>query len=171
MNIALRPVGETAGWPVALRKGRFHALAGDPAAHHPDAVVADGEDELLVLLNASLVRDHLGPIVEHLNALSGRPRAALWRSAADRLAGAFLWLGERMGCEPRASELARRALGFGPPLAGRVRTQPVRAQGRTRHVTLRDGCCLYYRVPGATMCLSCPLMDEGERARRAFAEA
>lgn len=58
-------------------------------------------------------------------------------------------------------------MGFGPPLTGRARTQPV----GERHVPLRDGCCLYYRVAGAMTCLSCLLVDEGERARRALAEA
>lgn len=106
-NVAVRLAGDPSGWAVALVDGRFHALHTDPEAGHPDARLACSEQALLARLNADLA-DHLGPLVEQLNALSGRPRAALWRSAADRLAGAFLWLGERLACEPRARARAAR---------------------------------------------------------------
>lgn len=39
------------------------------------------------------------------------------------------------------------------------------------HVHLRHGCCLYYRVPGATKCIGCPLVTDAERARRVASDA
>jgi Ferric iron reductase FhuF-like transporter/FhuF 2Fe-2S C-terminal domain len=169
-NVLVRPRGGLADWRVGLRSPRFHALPGDPEAGHPDAVAATDERELLRRLRAMLVHAHLAPLVTALNRIGQRPERALWRGAADRVAGAFLWFGEQLGARERSYELARRAVGSAPPLGARVRTQRVGSGDEETHVHLRAGCCLYYRAPGAVKCIGCPLVTDSERSRRVAAE-
>jgi Ferric iron reductase FhuF-like transporter/FhuF 2Fe-2S C-terminal domain len=166
-NVLVRPRGGLADWRVGLRSPRFHALPGDPQAGHSDAAEpATDEHELLDRLRAMLVHAHLAPLVTALNRLGQRPERALWRSAADRVAGAFLWIGEQLGARERSYELARSAVGTAPPLGARVRTQQVGSGDEETHVHLRAGCCLYYRAPGAVKCIGCPLVTDAERSRR-----
>ena len=101
-----------------------------------------------------------------LNRIGRRPERALWRGAADRVAGAFLWIGEQLGARERAHALARAAVGSAPPLGARVRTQRVGSGPHETHVHLRAGCCLYNRAPGAPKCIGCPLVTDAERHRR-----
>jgi hypothetical protein len=169
-NVLLRARGGLADWRVGLRSPRFHALPRDPDVRHPDAVPAADERELLGRLGAMLVNAHLAPLVRRLNSLARRPERALWRGAADRVAGAFLWLGEQLGARERSLALARGAVGSAPQLAARVRIQRVGSGADETHVHLRHGCCLYYRVPGAPRCMGCPLVTDAERVWRVAAE-
>ncbi|HEX2127599.1 MAG TPA: (2Fe-2S)-binding protein [Solirubrobacterales bacterium] len=131
--------------------------------------LATCEEGALVHLRGSLIAQ-LTPLIETLNGLSGRPRRALWRGATDRIAGAFLWAGEQHGTPGRARVLARRAVAS-PPLRGRARTRLiVLPGGTTERIQVRDGCCLYYRVPGGERCSACPLLDDEERGERLAAE-
>ena len=43
-----------------------------------------------------------------------------------------------------------------------------RLKAYTLHV--RDGCCLYHRLPDGPHCINCPLLHEAERARRLEAD-
>jgi hypothetical protein len=165
-NVVLRAEGGLADWRVGLRRPRFHALPGDPDARHPDAVPAADEGELLGRLGAMLVNAHLAPLVVALNRLARRPERALWRGAADRVTGAFLWIGDQLGARERSRALARGAVGSAPELGAKVRVQRIGSGRDETHVHLRHGCCLYYRVPGAPKCIGCPLVTDAERARR-----
>ena len=169
-NVLLRAQGGLADWRVGLRRPRFHALPDDPDARHPDAVPAADERELLGRLGAMLVNAHLAPLVASLNRLARRPERALWRGAADRVAGAFLWIGDQLGAREHSRALARGAVGSAPELGAKVRVQRVGSGVGETHVHLRHGCCLYYRVPGAPKCIGCPLVTDAERARRVAAE-
>jgi Ferric iron reductase FhuF-like transporter/FhuF 2Fe-2S C-terminal domain len=165
-NVLLRPRGGLADWRVGLRSRRFHALPGDPSAAHPDAVAAADERELLGRLGAMLVRAHLAPLVERLNRIARRPERALWRGAADRVAGAFLWVGEELGERERARSLAHGAVESAPQLGAKVRIQRVESGSDETRVHLRHGCCLYYRVPEGVKCIGCPLVSDEERRIR-----
>jgi Ferric iron reductase FhuF-like transporter/FhuF 2Fe-2S C-terminal domain len=166
-NVLVRPRGGLADWRAGLRSTRFHALRDDPEAGHSDAAEpASDEHELLDRLRAMLVQAHLAPLVTALNRIGRRPERALWRGAADRVAGAFLWLGEQLGARERGRALARGAVRSVPQLEAKVRVQ--RVNGTEVH--LRHGCCLYYRVPGAPKCIGCPLVTEAERVRRVLDE-
>jgi hypothetical protein len=160
-NVVLRAEGGLADWRAGLRSARFHALPDDPAAAHVDALPAADEEELVGRLGSTL-HAHLVPLVERLNRLARRPERALWRSAADRVAGAFLWIGDQLGEHERSHALARGVVAAAPVLEATVRVQCV--DGTRVH--LRQGCCLYYRVPGAPKCIGCPLVTDAERARR-----
>jgi hypothetical protein len=168
-NTLLSLSGEPHRWQVGFAATRFYALAADPDAAHADAVIVAGEEAQLRRLHAALSAQ-LAPLVEALNALTRRPRAALWRGATDRLAGAFLWAGEELEQGERSRELARRTVALGPPLAGRARTQLVSCGEGEEWTQVRDGCCLYYRVPGGVSCASCPLVADSERGELLAAE-
>jgi Ferric iron reductase FhuF-like transporter/FhuF 2Fe-2S C-terminal domain len=169
-NVLLRPRGGLADWRAGLRTTRFHALPSDPEAGHPDARAASDQRDLLRRLQAMLVQEHLGPLVAALNRIGRRPERALWRGAADRVAGAFLWIGEQLGARERSYALARDAVGSAPPLGAKVRTQRVGSGAQETRVHLRAGCCLYYRAPAAAKCIGCPLVSDAERVRRVLAE-
>jgi hypothetical protein len=149
--------------PVGLRSGRFWCLPADPAAAHPDATVVADERALVLELNATLRARHLAPLVDAIAERSRRGRRALWRSATDQLVGAFARAGEAAGALEEGCRLARLAAEGEPPMRGRGRFD--RPRGYPMHV--RDGCCLYYRLPDGPHCLNCPLLDEGERMLRA----
>jgi FhuF-like iron-sulfur protein len=169
-NTLLSLTGGTAEWAAAFASGRFYCLDVDPCSAHPDAAVVADEAELLARLNASLTAQ-LDPLVESLNELARRPRRALWRGATDRLVGAFLWAGDAVGAAERGRLLAQRAVAIAPPLQGRARTQLVQLAGCDAElVQVRDGCCLYYRVPGGERCSSCPLVCDSQRGVRLAAE-
>jgi hypothetical protein len=109
---------------------------------------------------------HLGPLVETLNALSGRPRAALWRGAADRVADGFLYAGDQLGKHDRGHALATEALSVSGQLAGPVVVDHVDVGAGTEPVHVRNGCCILHVVPGGVPCITCPLLDAGERRAR-----
>lgn len=169
--------GPHAPWPpVALRSLRFAALAGDPASGHPDVErLAADRDALACALHAQLTDAHLAPLVARAAAFGGRARRALWRGVGDRVAQAFVLIGDALGAHAAGERLAACALAPGAPLPNRplaiVRTFP-RANGTDERVLLRDGCCLYYHVPEqGEYCLGCPLIDDDARAARIAAPA
>lgn len=169
--------GPDAPWPpVALRGRRFAALAGDPAAPHADVThLAPDRDALARELHAQLTEAHLAPLVACAARLGGRARRALWRGAGDRIAQAFVLVGDALGEHAAGERLAGCALAPGAPLPNRppvtVRAFPCADRSEER-VLLRDGCCLYYHVPGeGEHCLGCPLVDDDTRAARIAAAA
>ena len=163
----------TAGWipDVSPQQTRltFDGPSSEWAASFGGEGLAGAEGEVLAILRSSLAQQ-LAPLVEMLNALTARPRRALWRGATDRLAGAFIWVGEEVGEPQRGRALARLAVAT-PPLRGKARVERVRLpDGRDEWLQVRDGCCLNYRVPGGERCASCPLVDERDRGERLAAE-
>jgi FhuF 2Fe-2S C-terminal domain len=42
--------------------------------------------------------------------------------------------------------------------------------GGVERVQLRNGCCLWHRIPGEAKCSTCPLLDPAERGARLLAE-
>jgi Ferric iron reductase FhuF-like transporter len=123
-NVLLLARGGLADWRAGLRSTRFHAPPGDPDAGHPDALATRDQEDLLRRLRAMLVQEHLAPLVAALNRIGRRAERALWRGAADRVAadrvaGAFLWIGEQLGDRERSFALARGAVGSAPPLGAR----------------------------------------------------
>ncbi|MGH2941900.1 MAG: IucA/IucC family C-terminal-domain containing protein [Solirubrobacteraceae bacterium] len=146
------------GRPYAIRllHGRFAALPEDPANGHPDVEVVSNRRDLDLRLRRWLLT-HFEPVVGALNAASGRPRRALWRTVADRTATALLYAGLASDRVAAARAVAERTLDGEAPLDhparyGEIDKQPVH---------LRHGCCLWWRTAAATTCLTCPLRVSG----------
>jgi len=160
------------GWPVraALVDGRFATLPDDPAGADPRAVVLRDDAALAEALHAALV-GHLSPLVRALHDRSGRSRRALWRSATDIVAGAFLFGGEVLGRREAGMAWGRRVVGGPPPLHGPPGYAVHEHLGVSQVTRVRAGCCLNWRVPGARTCTTCPLTSDEERAARLVARA
>jgi FhuF 2Fe-2S C-terminal domain len=150
--------------------GRCWVLPGDPLVAHASADPVADEDALLQRIGGDM-REHLDLLLAPLASLSGRPVRALWRGAGDRLAGAFLWLGEMLGERDRAWALGVRCLRMAGPLDAGAGFRVLEHAGIAEPTRNRRSCCLLYRVAGAQTCFTCPLTTEEERRRRLAARA
>ena len=150
--------------------GGAYGIAGDACAGDPSLALLPDEDALLAQLHAEL-HDHLEPLLVAIAAASGRPLRALWRSAGDRLGGAFLWLGEVVGMRERAWDLGTRAMRAGGPLAVGADFRVLEHAGIAEPTRNRRSCCLIYRVAGNDTCFTCPLTSEAARRERLAARA
>jgi hypothetical protein len=150
--------------------GGAYGVEGDPAAGDPSLVLLADEDALLACLHAELTR-HLQPLLEAIAAATGRPLGALWRSAGDRLGGAFLWLGEVVGARERAWDLGTRCMQGAGPLAVGAGFRVIEHAGIAEPTRNRRGCCLIWRAEGQQTCFTCPLTTDAERRARLEARA
>ena len=124
--------------------------AADPRAGDPSLVLVADEEALLARLHEEL-EAHLEPLLVALSARTGRPLRALWRSAGDRLGGAFLWLGEVVGMRERAWELGARCMTGAGPLAVGAGFRVLEHAGIAEPTRNRRSCCLIWRAEdGAT---------------------
>lgn len=153
---ALRLADEGRPHAIRLLHGRFVALPGDPATEHPDADVVGDRSGFELCLRGWLIT-HFEPFVDTLNAASGRPRRALWRTVADRTATALMYAGLASDRTAAARAVAERTLTGDPPLQYPPRYTEIGEQP----VHLRHGCCLWWRTAAATTCLTCPLRVSG----------
>ncbi|MDP2712616.1 MAG: (2Fe-2S)-binding protein [Solirubrobacteraceae bacterium] len=161
--------GDTTITGVALSGGSY-GIAGDARAGDPSLVVLADEDALLTRLHVEL-ETHLAPLLEAIGAATGRPRRALWRSAGDRLGGAFLWLGEVVGARERAWELGTRCMHGSGPLAVGAGFRVLEHAGIAEPTRNRRSCCLIWRADGNDTCFTCPLTSDVERRARLQARA
>ena len=154
---------------VALAGGAY-GVDGDARAGDPSLVVLADEQALLLRLHDEL-EAHLEPLLEAISSATGRPLRALWRSAGDRLGGAFLWLGEVVGMRERAWELGTLCMRSGGPLAVGAGFRVLEHAGIAEPTRDRRSCCLIWRAEGQDTCFTCPLTTEGERCARLQARA
>lgn len=150
--------------------GAAYGIAGDTCAADPSLTVLADEAALLAQLHAEL-ETHLEPLLTALAASSGRPLRALWRSAGDRLGGAFLWLGDVVGMRERAWQLGTLCMEGDGPLAVGAGFRVLEHAGIAEPTRNRRSCCLIYRAPGNDTCFTCPLTSEAQRRERLAARA
>jgi len=150
--------------------GGAYGVAGDERAGDPSLVLLEDEDALLATLHDEL-EAHLEPLLLAIGAATGRPLRALWRSAGDRLGGAFLWLGEVVGVRARAWELGTRCMQAGGPLAVGAGFRVLEHAGIAEPTRNRRSCCLIWRAEGQGTCFTCPLTTEAQRRARLEARA
>lgn len=150
--------------------GGAYGIAGDARAGDPSLVVLADEDALLARLHQE-IQAHLEPLLEAIAVATGRPLRALWRSAGDRLGGAFLWLGEVVGVRDRAWVLGTRCMEAGGPLAVGAGFRVIEHAGFAEPTRNRRSCCLIWRAEGQDTCFTCPLTTEAQRRARLEARA
>jgi hypothetical protein len=111
-----------------------------------------------------------GPVLMAGRRAARRSPRALWRAAADMLAGAMWRIGERLGDESSAAHEAALVLGDMtgpiPPYAGgaNFRELPLPGGG-TRLTRERNDCCLAYTLGTGDPCITCPRLDDAQRAQ------
>jgi len=147
---------------MAFAGGAF-GIDGDPCDGDPSLVVLADEDALLACLHEEL-HAHLQPLIAVIAAATGRSPKALWRSAGDRLGGAFLWLGEVVGVRDAAWELGTRCMQASGPLAVGAGFRIIEHAGICEPTRNRRG--LIWRAEGQDTCFTCPLTTEPQRRAR-----
>ena len=147
--------------------GGFAAVAGDPAADHPDVVVVPDQDALRELLVRRLTTHHLEELILALQAQRGLGTRALWAAVEDRCLGALLWLGGGLGLAREVVEREASALSRTPPFVGTSRIVAVEDEDGRSLALKRGFCCLAYRLDGRDVCSNCPLRSTGPGGRRA----
>ncbi len=150
--------------------GGAYGVVGDPRAGDPALVLLPGEDALLERLHDEL-EAALDPLLAAIAAATGRPLRALWRSAGDRLGGAFLWLGEVVGMRDEAWRLGTRCMQMDGPLAVGAGFRVLAHAGIAEPTRNRRSCCLIWRAEGCETCFTCPLTSDRERRARLEARA
>ena len=145
---------------VWLDGGEGGAVAFDADATVPGPVGLDRLHDEIV--------GHIAPLVDALHARTPLGRRALWLNVADTVAGAFEHAGEVLGDPARAEREARLLFGRrGSPLRSpRITFADFEHRGQHKTLVSRGSCCLSYQIPNSGYCMSCPLIDETERADR-----
>ncbi len=151
---------------VAFASERFFGLAIDQAQLGV-TVVAD---------KASLrehfrqqFEQHLEPVVQLVADQSGLGQRAQWNIIADRCAGIFLRVGQRLdqvatACEEGLAFVGARGSAMKASKTGYIKLNTASDQCAT--FLQRGGCCLYYQVEGGNNCNDCPLLPTAERLQR-----
>lgn len=116
------------------------------------------------------IERHFRPVIEAIHLRARLSRAALWRLAADAIAGRFLDSGRRFGTVEVARASAMRILKVpGSPLANRqlhyfdLTVLDSHQQEFSYAFRQRGGCCRFYQVEGGEYCPTCVLKDPAER--------
>lgn len=166
------------GWldRVAIRRPACLALAGDPAAHHPDLTVVAGLGELHRRFADGMVAV-VGPWFDAVRARLPFGRAGMWGQLADGLCGTSLWTARRAGLDQAAAWDEAHAVvdlvaARVPVLRARPRWFPVRWRGGETAFQVKGTCCLWYRTQaepdpcGEGYCTTCPFRPDGVRRAR-----
>lgn len=151
--------------------GSFACLPDDPAAGLPGVRVLADEEALRVELRAAVVA-HMRPLLTATGPRLRRGQRALWGMAGDDLVSGIWYLGRMLGQEDEALR-AVDALLPGPvePFPGGAAFRRLTTRDGERHPTrTRLGCCLYYTIPAAEACGTCPRVCDAERLRRLEAD-
>lgn len=152
---------------LGLRTRRFTALPLDPLAGDANVTLVGDEAALRDVLHDEIVA-HMAPLVAAVRRRTPLGVKAQWLEVADRTASAVHYVGELTGDEERgvreAEALVHRPAS--PLNSPRSRFVTYEHRGVRRTVKLRGACCLSYRLPDHGYCMTCPLIDEPERAQR-----
>ncbi len=160
-------VGEGERFDVRFLGGRFAALATDPAANHPDAIVLPHAAALRNWLRVRL-EQHLAPVIEAVAARTRLGKRAQWNLAADSCAAVFLHAGQHLGAEERGcAEGLAFVKAAGSPLRNHGTGYVTLAcHGHCQTFRTRGGCCLYYRIEPGNNCSTCMLRSTEDRNQR-----
>lgn len=152
---------------IALRPGRFWCLPGDPDARHADAVVVPDEAALAGVLRRQVVA-HAARFLRSYAPTVRFGRRTLWAAVTDVLDAGLLLAGSSRGDLAAGVADARLVLAerFEPLTSASSTRALVDEHGRTHWTRQRGSCCFYYALPGVTRaCITCPRVDDAERAR------
>jgi hypothetical protein len=147
-------------------------LAGDRAAAGRSGVRVLLHEEALRAELRAAVAEHMRPLLAAIGPHVRRGPRALWGMVADDLISGIWSLGRTLGQEERAVRSAAELLPGGiPPFPGGAGFRRLAGgDGRSYLTRTRIGCCLYYAIRPAEVCLTCPRVCDAERVRRLESE-
>ena len=116
---------------------------------------------------ARILYDQAEPFVASHHAWSRLSRRALFSMLESGWAGQFVGFGEALGRADWAAQEAKAVLASHPVLAlDAPELYPIKAAGKHKYCQRRTLCCLYYKMPNAGYCGSCPILAEPDRTAR-----
>ncbi|XSG76649.1 IucA/IucC family C-terminal-domain containing protein [Herpetosiphon llansteffanensis] len=151
---------------VAFASERFFGLAVDQA--HPNATVVADKASLREQFRQQF-EQHMAPVVQLVAEQSGLGQRAQWNIIADRCAGIFLRVGQRLGqvdfaCAEGLAFVGAKGSAMKASKTGYIELNT--ASNDCATFLQRGGCCLYYQVEGGDNCNDCPLLPAAERLQR-----
>jgi hypothetical protein len=163
--------GEAETIEACFASGRFAALADDPAAAHPNAVLLPNASALLDWLRQAL-EQHMTPLIDAVQACTRLGKRAQWNLVADSCARLFQHAGKQLGDEAYgcAEGLAFIQAPASPMRASQTRYLALECNSHRDTFVERGGCCLYYRVEPGQNCVTCPLRPAEERRQLLLAQ-
>jgi ferric iron reductase protein FhuF len=170
VNTALQfdPAGEITA--IRFCCPRYHALASDSAAAHPDATIVTDLAALRTRLRCGL-ETHLGEVIAQLCAATGCKPRGLWLNVSDSIASTLSWL---MQAEDPATPCAQIEAEFialarvpGSPLdSGQIGLIHLTHGERTMTFADRATCCYWHKTAGGDYCSTCPKRTAADRRAR-----
>lgn len=151
---------------VRLQPGRFWCLPDDPAAEHPDAVVAADD----AALGTALRRQVVGHAARFLRVYAPQVRfgtRTLWAAVTDALDTGLLLAGRTYGSmDAGAADCEAVLAAPDRPLTPSTTHRVVDPHGRVHWTRRRGSCCFHYALPDVeSACATCPRVRDDERAR------
>ena len=151
---------------IAVLGREFWCLADDSAAAHPDATVVADEQVLASVLR-NQIREHADDFLTGYAPSARLPRKYLLGAFYDALDSGFNHQ-EGDPTTPAACMRAARLVLPGPtPEFGQGSSYYVAVDddGHEHMTRRRVGCCYYFKVGDEGPCVTCPRVNDSERAR------
>jgi siderophore-iron reductase FhuF len=129
--------------------------------------------ELHQVVFKQLFEGHFAPLFEQFQSVTAVSKKVLWGSLGAAIFGFYQQLGDRVGSQAASLEDAPALLDspentdIAPgknPLYHPVQLRFLNDAALPDPVRIRNSCCLWYKVPGAQRCTTCPLLKPEERA-------
>lgn len=127
-----------------------------------------------------LFESHLLPLFDRFHAVTGVSQKVLWGNLGAGIYAFYHLLASLPGCQAVKNEDAPALLDtprndwIAPgknPLYRPVLLRPFNEAGLTEPALVRASCCLWYKVPQAQKCATCPLIKPAEKVERSKALA
>lgn len=140
-----------------------------------NALPVESVAELQQRVCRALFVEHYQPLFEAFQAATGVSPKVLWGNLGYGIHQLASYLHETLGCEAALREDAPVLLEtpengwIAPgknPLYQPVRQRPLEFVGKPGPDQIRTSCCLWYKVPGAEKCGTCPLSYPVKRTER-----
>ncbi|MGN9812781.1 hypothetical protein ACTMSW_25935 [Micromonospora sp. BQ11] len=137
-------------------------------ATHADQVDRHAPETLATVRTS--FADLMAPVVDAAARHGARRPTGLWRTATDTLATASWAFGSQLDDEQAGVELAESLLADATrPLRGRAGFRRLPLPDGTNAITRERGDCCFYYTLDQPVCVTCPRIDDTERAARLHA--
>jgi hypothetical protein len=177
-NISLRFSEQALFERVAILQARSIAVRDGEIEDDPLVTILDdiqGEEAgskplyhpVLLMAIRDALKEQTRPVIESLHSWSRFSKRALWGQVASSWGSQFSAILAHLRRHAEALEYGTEFFAD-PDFLGAMRPKfhAVSHNGLVRIYHRAASCCLYYRIPGAAYCASCPLVSDAERVKR-----
>lgn len=155
---------------IAFLSGRFVVLPDDPAADHPDALLAPDLDALRTELRTG-IETHMAFVIDKISEAVGCKPKGLWFFVTDYVASTLSWVMQKLDNSSCLTCIKREADaligGAHSPLYNKkVGFFALTYQEHTHVYLDRATCCYWYKTEGGDYCTTCPHRTKEDRNER-----